>query len=131
MTREVSGIPHEAQAEILAKLFDQMEIDRTEIDKILVRYGVVGDIDKLQRQYRTRKAQQLMSTLRDKEGRRSVLAAKGGKYVVVDVSHNRKQLAAIHARLQRHVAGLSVTTDKVKGRVETLEGFIKNFLPMG
>ena len=131
MTREVKGIPHEAQAEILAKLFDQMEIDREEIDRILVRYGVKGDADKLQRQYRNQKGQQLMASLRDKEGRRSVLAAKGGKYVVVDVSHNRKQLAAIHARLKRHVTGLSVTTDKVKGRVEALEGFVQLFLPLG
>ena len=51
--------------------------------------------------------------------------------MVVDVCHNRKQLAAIHARLKRHVTGLSVTTDKVKGRVEALEGFVQLFLPLG
>lgn len=125
MTREVPGIPHEAQEEILEKLFDQMWIGREEVEKILLRHGVMGDIDLLQRQYRQRKGQQLMASLRDREGRRSVLASKGGKYVVVDLCGDRKELTNIHARLQHHVTGLSVTTDKVKNQLDAVNSVIQ------
>ena len=71
----VPVIPPGAEKEILDRLFRDMHMNSDEMSDILERYGVFGDPEALQRNYRKRTAQRLMSSFRDKEGRRILRCA--------------------------------------------------------
>lgn len=118
-----TGIPPDAQAEILQKLSAETKITSCEIAEILKKHGVCGDMDALQDAYRKRLGQRLMSTIRDETGKREVLAASGGEYVIVDCCNDPQKLKAIRHRIQAQMNGLDVSAGKVRKRVRFLEHF--------
>lgn len=93
-------LPPDAQREILDRLSAETRINSQEIAAILKRHGVCGDMDALQDAYRKRLGQRLMSTIRDETGKREVLAASGGEYVIVDCCNDPQKLKAIRHRIQ-------------------------------
>ena len=118
-----TGIPPDAQAEILQKLSAETKITSCEIAEILKKHDVCGDMDALQDAYRKRLGQRLMSTIRDETGKREVLAASGGEYVIVDCCNDPQKLKAIRHRIQAQMNGLDVSAGKVRKRVRFLERF--------
>lgn len=118
-----TGIPPDAQAEILQKLSAETKITSGEIAEILKKHDICGDIDALQDAYRKRLGQRLMSTIRDETGKREVLAASGGEYVIVDCCNDPQKLKAIRHRIQAQMNGLDVSAGKVRKRVRFLERF--------
>ena len=118
-----TGIPPDAQAEILQKLSAETKITSCEIAEILKKHDVCGDMDALQDAYRKRLGQRLMSTIRDETGKREVLAASGGEYVIVDCCNDPQKLKAIRHRIQAQMNGLDVSAGKVRKRVHFLERF--------
>jgi hypothetical protein len=117
------GIPPDAQAEILQKLSAETKITSCEIAEILKKHDVCGDMDALQDAYRKRLGQRLMSTIRDETGKREVLAASGGEYVIVDCCNDPQKLKTIRHRIQAQMNGLDVSAGKVRKRVRFLERF--------
>ena len=79
-----TGIPPDAQAEILQKLSAETKITSCEIAEILKKHDVCGDMDALQDAYRKRLGQRLLSGIRDENGKREILSPSGGEYVIVD-----------------------------------------------
>ena len=118
-----ASLPSEAQQEILAHLAAETRISSREISAILKRHGVCGDIDALQDAYRKRLGQRLMATIRDERGKREVLAASGGEYVIVGCCNDPQKLKAIQRRVQAQINGLDVSAGKVRQRVRFLERF--------
>ena len=118
-----TGIPPDAQTEILQKLSAETKITSCEIAEILKKHDVCGDMDALQDAYRKRLGQRLMSTIRDEAGKREVLAASGGEYVIVDCCNDPQKLKAIRHRIQAQMNGLDVSAGKVRKRVRFLERF--------
>lgn len=118
-----SSLPPDAQREILNRLSTETRISSQEIAAILERHGVCGDIDALQDAYRKRLGQRLMSTIRDESGKREVLAASGGEYVIVDCCNDPQKLKAIRHRIQAQMNGLDMSAGKVQKRVRFLERF--------
>ena len=131
MNRENTGakptapprLPPEAEQEILEALFEGMEIHSSEIAAILKKHGVCGGVEALQDSYRKRLGQRLMATIRDESGKREVLAASGGEYVIVDCCNDPQKLKAIRHRIQAQINGLDVSAGKVRKRVRFLERF--------
>ena len=117
------GIPPDRQAEILQKLSAETKITSCEIAEILKKHDVCGDMDALQDAYRKRLGQRLMSTIRDETGKREVLAASGGEYVIVDCCNDPQKLKTIRHRIQAQMNGLDVSAGKVRKRVRFLERF--------
>jgi len=64
-----TGIPPDAQAEILQKLSAETKITSCEIAEILKKHDVCGDMDALQDAYRKRLGQRLLSGIRDENGK--------------------------------------------------------------
>ena len=62
-----TGIPPDAQAEILQKLSAETKITSCEIAEILKKHDVCGDMDALQDAYRKRLGQRLLSGIRDEK----------------------------------------------------------------
>ena len=62
-----TGIPPDAQAEILQKLSSETKITSCEIAEILKKHDVCGDMDALQDAYRKRLGQRLLSGIRDEQ----------------------------------------------------------------
>ena len=118
-----TGIPPDAQTEILQKLSAETKITSGEIAEILKKHDICGDIDALQDAYRKRLGQRLMSTIRDETGKREVLAASGGEYIIVDCCNDPQKLKAIRHRIQAQMNGLDVSAGKVRKRVRFLERF--------
>ena len=114
------SLPPDAQREILGRLSTETRISSQEIAAILKRHGVCGDIDALQDAYRKRLGQRLTSTIRDEAGKREVLAASGGEYVIVDCCNDPQKLKAIRHRIQAQMNGLDVSARKVRKRVRFL-----------
>lgn len=117
-----SGLPVEAQQEIMERLSTRMRISSQEIAAILEKHGVCGDIDALQDAYRKRLGQRLMATIRDENGKREVLSASG-EYVIVDCCNDPQKLKAIRHRIQAQMNGLDVSAGKVRKRVRFLDRF--------
>lgn len=118
-----SGLPPEAQREILAHLAAETRISSQEISAILKRHGVCGDIDALQDAFRKRLGQRLMAAIRDEQGKREVLAASGGEYVIVGCCNDPQKLKAIQHRIQAQMNGLDMSAGKVRSRRRFLERF--------
>ena len=118
-----ASLPPEVRQEILERLAAETRISSREISAILKRHGVCGDIDALQDAYRKRLGQRLMATIRDESGKREVLAASGGEYVIVDCCNDPQKLKAIRHRIQAQMNGLDVSAGKVQKRVRFLERF--------
>ena len=124
------ALPPEAEAEIMDTLFTNMRISSGEIAAILARHGVSGDVSVLQDSYRKRLGQRLMSSIRDENGKREVLA-HGSEYVVVECCNDRQALKAINRRIQGQINGLDVSTAKVQGRIRVLDKFLGRFRKVG
>ena len=123
-------LPPQAEAEILDRLFTDTRISSGEIAAILKKHGVCGDESTLQDGYRKRLGQRLMASIRDKNGKREVLA-HGSEYVVVDCCNNQKALKAIRRRIQSQMSGLDVSAAKVQGRVRVLDRLLAVFRKTG
>jgi len=123
-------LPPEAEAEILDLLFTNMKISSGEIATILAKHGVYGDIDVFQDSYRKRLGQRLMSSIRDEQGKREVLA-HGSEYVVVSCCNDQRALKAIRRRIQSQMNGLDVSAAKVQGRIRVLDRFISQSRRVG
>lgn len=115
------ALPLEAEAEIMNRLSANMKITSEEIAAILAKHGVSGDVEALQNAYRKRVGQRLMSSLRDEDGRREVLAAHGGEYVVVECCSDQQKLKAIRRRIQSQMNGLDDSAGKVRCRIHVLD----------
>ena len=111
-----TGIPPDAQAEILQKLSAETKITSCEIAEILKKHDVCGDMDALQDAYRKRLGQRLLSGIRDENGKREILS-------IVDCCNDPQKLKAIQRRIQAQMNGLDVSAGKVHGRVHFLERF--------
>ena len=120
-------LPLKAQEEILERLFERMFLDKKDIDEITERYGVYGDIGALQRSYRRQQAQRFIASLRDDRGVRLAMSVKGGKYVLIDYSNDKRGLNALHERLYAQMRGLERSDTKVKDRIEELKRMIARF----
>ena len=120
-------LPLKAQEEILERLFDRMFLDKKDIDEITERYGVCGDIEALRRSYRRQQAQRFIASLRDDKGDRLAMSVKGGKYVLIDYSNDKRGLNALHERLYAQMRGLERSDAKVKDRIEALKRMIARF----
>ena len=101
-----TGIPPDAQAEILQKLSAETKITSCEIAEILKKHDVCGDMDALQDAYRKRLGQRLLSGIRDENGKREILSTSGGEYVIVDCCNDPQKLKAIQRRIQAQINGL-------------------------
>ena len=115
------ALPLEAEAEIMDRLSANMKITSEEIAAILAKYDVSGDVEALQNAYRKRIGQRLMSSLRDENGRREVLATHGGEYVVVECCSDQQKLKAIRRRIQSQMNGLDDSAGKVRCRIHVLD----------
>ena len=118
-----ASLPPEVRQEILERLATETRISSQEISVILKRHGVCGDIVAVQDAYRKRLGQRLMSTIRDEQGKREVLAASGGEYVIVGCCNDPQKLKAIQHRIQAQMNGLDMSAGKVRGRRRFLERF--------
>ena len=116
----VPVIPPGAEKEILDRLFRDMHMNSDEMSDILERYGVFGDPEVLQRNYRKRTAQRLMSSFRDKEGKREILSGKGGEYYVVPLCNDLTALNDVRQRLKMQEQGLDKSSGVVGRRVGIL-----------
>ena len=123
-------LPAAAEAEIMDKLCAEMRIGIDEITAILAKHGVSGDIDALQESYRKRLGQRLMSSIRDENGRREVLA-HGSEYIVMECCSDRQALKAIRYRIENQMRGLDVSAGKVQGRIRVLDRLISRFQKAG
>ena len=117
------NLPPEAENEILAMLFTDMKISSKDIAAILKKHGVSGDVESLQDSYRKRLGQRLMSSIRDENGRREVLAHHG-EYIVMDCCNDRQTLRLINHRMESQAQGLDVSAWKVQGRIRFLNHLI-------
>ena len=126
----MTGLPPDAEREILDKPAAQMYISSDEIAEILARHGVEGDIDALQTAYRKRLGQRLIAGIRDEYGRRELFCA-GGDYVLVECCNDAQKLKAIQRRLQSGMNGLDASAKKVRGRIGLLERFKNKFQKAG
>ena len=115
------ALPLEAEAEIMDRLSANMKITSEEIAAILTKHGVSGDVEALQNAYLKRVGQRLMSSLRDEDGRREVLATHGGEYVVVECCSDQQKLKAIRRRIQSQMKGLDDSAGKVRCRIHVLD----------
>ena len=118
-----ASLPPEVRQEILERLAAETRISSQEISAILKRHGVCGDIDALQDAFRKRLGQRLMAAIRDEQGKREVLAASGGEYVIVGCCNDPQKLNAIQRRIQAQMNGLDMSAGKVRGRRRFLERF--------
>ena len=107
-----------------------MRISADEIAAILKKYGVSGDMDALQNAYRKRLGQRLMSSIRDENGRREVLAS-GSEYIVVECCSDQQALKAIRRRIQSQMNGLDDSAGKVRCRIHVLDHLISRFRKAG
>ena len=126
----MTGLPPEAEREILTKLSANLSIRSDEVAAILARHGVEGDIDALQTAYRKRLGQRMLSQIRDEHGRRELLCS-GSEYIVVDCCNDQQKLKAIQRRLQSGMNGLDASAKKVRGRIGLLERFKDKFQKAG
>ena len=118
-------IPSGAEKEILDRLFREMHMNSEQMADVLERYGVMGDPDTLQRSYRKRAAQRLMSSFRDDEGKRTILAGKGGEYYVVPLCNDLSALHDVEHRLEQQEHGLHKSAVVVTRRVGILAKVIE------
>ena len=123
-------IPPEAEQEIMAALSANMGISSGEIAAILKKHGVAGNADALQDSYRKRLGQRLMSSIRDENGRREVLA-RGSEYIVVECCADRQALKAIRQRIQSQMNGLDDSAGKVRLRINVLDHLLSRFRKAG
>ena len=125
----MSGLPPEAEREILARLSANLSIRSDEVAAILARHGVEGDIDALQTAYRKRLGQRMLAGIRDEHGRRELFCAGGD--VLVECCNDAQKLKAIQRRLQSGMNGLDASAKKVRGRIGLLERFKNKFQKAG
>ena len=114
------ALPPAAEAEIMELLSVNLRISSGEIAAILAKHGVSGDAEALQNTYRKRVGQRLMSSLRDENGRREVLA-HGSEYVLVECCSDQQKLKAIRRRIQSQINGLDDSANKVRRRIGVLD----------
>ena len=123
-------LPLEAEQEIMDTLSANMRISADEIAAILKKYGESGDMDALQNAYRKRLGQRLMSSIRDENGKREVLA-RGSEYIVVECCSDQQALKAIRRRIQSQMNGLDDSAGKVCSRIRVLDQLISRFRKAG
>ena len=123
-------LPPAAEDEIMDVLSANMRISSGEIAAILKKHGVSGDAEALQNSYRKRLGQRLMSSIRDENGRREVLA-RGSEYIVVECCSDRQALRAIRQRIQSQMNGLDNSAGKVRCRIRVLDHLLPRFRKAG
>ena len=123
-------LPPAAEDEIMDVLSANMRISSGEIAAILKKHGVSGDAEALQNSYRKRLGQRLMSSIRDENGRREVLA-RGSEYIVVECCSDRQALRAIRQRIQSQMNGLDDSAGKVRCRIRVLDHLLSRFRKAG
>ena len=119
-------LPPAAEDEIMDVLSANMRISSGEIAAILKKHGVSGDAEALQNSYRKRLGQRLMSSIRDENSRREVLA-RGSEYIVVECCSDQQALRAIRQRIQSQMNGLDDSAGKVRCRIRVLDRLISRF----
>ena len=124
------ALPPEAEQEIMAALSANMRLSSGEIAAVLKKHGVSGDADALQDSYRKRLGQRLMSSIRDENGKREVLA-RGSEYIVVECCSDRQDLRAIRQRIQSQMNGLDDSAGKVRCRIHVLDRLLSRFRKPG
>lgn len=122
-------LPNSAIQEIHSRLAKNLRISAEDMEEILERNGVRGDVKALQRSYRKSVAQRYMASLRDETGKREILAAPNPdtgemEYLVLDACNDVETLKRIEERLENQRIGLSGSSSKVRCRV----GFLSRFM---
>ena len=123
-------LPPAAEDEIMDVLSANMRISSEKIAAILKKHGISGDVDALQDSYRKRLGQRLMSSIRDENGRREVLA-RGSEYIVVECCSDQQALRAIRQRIQSQMNGLDDSAGKVRCRIRVLDHLLSRFRKAG
>ena len=80
--------------------------------------------------YRKRLGQRLMSSIRDENGKREVLA-RGSEYIVVECCNDKRELKTIRQRIQSQMNGLDDSAGKVRRRIRVLEQLLSRFRKAG
>lgn len=122
MTRKPS-LPDKAKKEICDILQEHKHISSAELDAILKKHKVRGNTDSLQRAYRLRVAQRFVSSIKDDDGRREILAAPVGretKYIIINACNDEAQLKSIQQRIAAGIYGLERSALKVSMRSRLL-----------
>jgi len=114
-----------ARDEIAGIIGQNGRISSNELDDILKRHRVRGNAQALQRGYRLRAGQRLLSGVRDEEGRREILACHdpdtgGIVYVPIDLCNDEDVLLSIQNRLHKSIASLQTSSGKAASRVDKL-----------
>ena len=115
------GLPPEMRNELRRMLDERKCVHWNEVDPMFEQYGIFGDTKKLQLNYGRQEVRTYFASLRDENGDRMVLAAKGGRFVMVDFCEECADLQAMHERIRGGINGLKKSDSKVLKRVEALK----------
>lgn len=129
-------IPPKAKTEIAEVLGRQGRITSDELDTILQKHRVRGNSRDLQRSYRLRVGQRLLSSVRDENGCREILAHRDAKigevvYIPIDLCNDEDVLTAIQNRLHKTISSLQVSSGKAANRTKKLHWLKRPFERMG
>jgi hypothetical protein len=127
----MTKLPAKAKQEITEQLLKHMEITPAEATAIFRRYGICEDPDILQERYLRMKVQQFLSSFRDEDGNRAVLAVRDAngvqKYTIVDTCSDLRALKTVRHGLHAQATGLKASEGKVATRIHTLEQMLERF----
>jgi hypothetical protein len=129
------AIPARARNEISGIIQRNGRISSDELDAILKKHRVRGNVQALQRGYRLRAAQRLLAGVRDEEGQREILAWRdpdtgGAVYVPVDMCNDEDVLASIQNRLHKSIASMQISSGKAANRTKRLHWLKRPFVRM-
>jgi len=128
-------IPRKAKAEIAEVIERNGRISNNELDAILKKHRVRGDVQTLQRRYRLRAGQRLLAGIRDEEGCREILAHRDSDtgeitYVPIDLCNKEDVLISIQNRLHKSITSLQRSSGKTGTRIQTLQWIMRPFRTM-
>ena len=121
--KHTRGLPEKAKRALLAKVNTPGNaLTDDEIIAIVRDSGVSCDMDALLRQFYLRTGQRFLAAVRDGTGKREILATKDHAYVRVDLYDDSARLTEMRARIQKQIAGLNGTAEKLFDRITYLQG---------
>lgn len=120
--RKHRGLPEKAKQELLAKVNTPGgALTDDEIIAIVRDSGVFRDMEAVMRQFYLRTGQRFLASVRDGNGKRQILATKDHAYVRVDMYDDSARLTEMRARIQKQIAGLNGTSEKLFDRITYLQ----------
>ena len=120
--KHTRGLPEKAKQELLAKVnAPGSTLTDDEIIAIVRDSGVFRDMEAVMRQFYLRTGQRFLAAVRDGTGKREILATKDHAYVRVDLYDDSARLTEMRARIQKQIAGLNGTAEKLFDRITYLQ----------